>query len=101
MGGRRTNWKNDLFVKLMVSLTAGFIIASYNAISDYIFDSAEFKGKMLEFKKTTEQQITQMVEKDMSTSAEQLRRTENVNYSGLLKSGDLKTINKICEVCNE
>ena len=90
MTNRRRNWKNDLFLKFGVALAVGFIIASYNSLSDYMLSSSVIHGEMKAFKEVTEKKLKKFGD-------EQANRTGNVEYSGKLKNGDARSIKHLCE----
>lgn len=97
MTNRRKSWKNDLFVKFMSTVAAGFIIASYNVLTTYILEDSKFRGEMVQFKKDATTDIKENKGDITRIDAKQIGRTENVEYSGLLKIGDTKTIERLCK----
>ncbi len=97
---RHKNWKgkitNDIFIKLMVSLAVGFMIASYNTLSKYIIENSEFKGTIIEFRATTERDLRKVVHTVDRIDKELNRRAGIADYAGKLKDGDEKTLSGLC-----
>ena len=97
MTNRRKSWNNDLFVKFMVSVAVVLIGASYNTLSDFIIANSTFKGEMSQFKEDITKHVKEIESNVTRIDTKQIRRTDNVKYSGLLKSGDTETIERLCK----
>jgi hypothetical protein len=88
--------QNDLFLKLMVSISVGFVVAAYNNVSESLDEKTRIDGEMKEFKNLTLRELADLKIKYEKFHTEQTIRTDNVDFSGLLKNGDERAIKHLC-----
>lgn len=112
---RRHNWKNDLFIKFMVTLCTIMIGNSYKTISENVIETNKFMGEMREFKNRTLASfgriddsmdkrdiiINKLSVQGANTNTEQSGRTDDIDYVRKLRNGDSKTINRLCSIVIE
>lgn len=93
-------WKKDLFQKAMVSIAVGFMVASYNILSDFIIDSSKFKGEMMQFKIDTEEKLNTLTITQNGLSKIQASRSTGSAFIQGLQNGNKEKIEHICGRCD-